>query len=99
MSQMTDRQKELLHQAGKHYAATYLLMTIAVDHADMGDRAVSELGMYRNEIKQNAARVQKSFDRFCQDFKKYIAHGDDKVILNDWERLSEEIEKILDLNL
>lgn len=94
-----EERDRLLHKAGKHYAATYMLMTIAIDHADEGDKAVKDLGLDRNEIKMNAARVQKSFDVFCKDFKKYIAHGDDKVILNDWERISAGIEKVLDLNL
>lgn len=96
---MRERQKELLHRAGKHYAATYMLMTIAIDHADEGDKAVSELGLYRNEVKMNAARVQKAFDMFCKDFRKYIEKGDSAVILSDYERLTADIERILDLKL
>lgn len=99
-TRLSEEEKErLLHMAGKHYAATYLLMSIAVDHAEAGDIAVEKLGLKKNEIKKNASLVMKHFDNFCQDFKKYIAKGDGKVILSDFERLKPEIDKILDLNL
>ncbi len=94
-----EERDRLLQKAGKEYAVTYMLMTIAIDHADEGDRAVAELGLNRNEIKMNAERVQKAFDVFCRDFRKYIAHGDDKVILNDYERLTAAIEQVVDSNL
>lgn len=86
----------ILNRAGKAYAKTYMLMTCAIDYADEGDNAIAELGMYRTEIKQNAVRVQKSFDRFCTDFKKYLSKGDGKVILADWERVSKGVDKILE---
>ena len=95
----TEERDRLLKIAGKHYAATYLLMSIAIDHAEEGDIAVSKLGMNKNEIKKNAHLVMKHFDIFCQDFKKYIAKGDSSVILRDFEQLKPEIDKILDLKL
>ena len=95
----TEERDRLLKIAGKHYAATYLLMSIAIDHAEEGDIAVSKLGMNKNEIKMNGSRVLKAFDLFFQSFKKYIATGDSAVILRDFEQLKPEIDKILDLKL
>lgn len=94
--ELTEEQQTLLHKAGKHYAAAYLLATIAVDQADDGDEACRRLGLMRNEIKMNANRVQRAFTVFCDDFRKYIAKGDANVILSDWERLSEKIGAIIE---
>ena len=99
-TKITEGERErLLLKAGKEYAFVYMLMTCAIDHADEGNKAIQQLGMYRTEIKMNAERVQKAFDVFCRDFKKYLAHGNDKVILADWGRVSEGINKVLEEEL
>lgn len=86
-------------EAGKEFAETYMLMTCAIEHAESGELAIEKLGMYRTEIKQNAKRVQKAFDMFFNDFRKYLAKGDGKVILEDYERVKGEIDKILEEKL
>lgn len=76
-----------------------MLLTIAVYHAEEAEALIKKLGYMRNEVKMNANRVMASFDHFFEDFKKYIGKDDGKVILNDFERLKPEIDKLLESNL
>ena len=94
---ITERQLELINEAGKAYAAAYLLMTVAMDYVDSGDGAVKAAGFHRNDIKQECGRVHKQFDRFCQSFRKYIGQGDSRVILRDYEELKPKIEELLEV--
>lgn len=96
---LTERQLELINEAGKAYAAAYLLMTVAMDYVDSGDEAVKAAGFHRNDIKQESGRVQAQFDRFCQSFRKYIGQGDSRVILADYEEIKPKIEEILEVKL
>lgn len=97
--ELTEARKLALKRAGKHYAATYLLLSIAVDHAEEGEMALRQIGMNRNEIKMNANRTMKAFDAFFTGFKRYLHKDDGKVIMRDFENLKPQIDKILDLNL
>lgn len=94
---ITERQLELINEAGKAYAAAYLLMTVAMDYVDSGDEAVKAAGFHRNDIKQESGRVQAQFDRFCKAFDKYIGQGDSRVILRDYEELKPKIEELLEV--
>lgn len=96
---ITERQLELINEAGKAYAAAYLLMTVAMDYVDSGDGAVKAAGFHRNDIKQECGRVHKQFDRFCQSFRKYIGQGDSRVILKDYEEIRPRIEKVMEVEL
>lgn len=97
--QLTERQLELINEAGKAYAAAYLLMTVAMDYVDSGDGAVKAAGFHRNDIKQESGRVQAQFDRFCKAFDKYIGQGDSRVILKDYEEIRPRIEKVMEVEL
>lgn len=94
-----EERDRLLLEAGKEFAKTYMLMTDAIDHAESGELAVEKLGMYRTDIKRDAVRVMKAFDIFFNNFKKYLSKGDGKVILEDYERVKGEIDKILEEKL
>lgn len=96
---LTERQLELINEAGKAYAAAYLLMTVAMDYVDSGDEAVKAAGFHRNDIKQESGRVQAQFDRFCKAFRKYIGQGDSRVILADYEEIKPKIEKVMEVEL
>lgn len=97
--QLTERQLELINEAGKAYAAAYMLMTVAMDYVDSGDEACRAAGFLRNDIKMESGRVQAAFDRFCKTFSKYIGQGDSRVILRDYEEIKPKIEEILEVEL
>ena len=97
--QLTERQLELINEAGKAYAAAYLLMTVAMDYVDSGDGAVKAAGFHRNDIKQECGRVQAQFDRFCKTFSKYIGKDDSRLILRDYEEIRPRIEKVMEVEL
>lgn len=50
-------------------------------------------------MKQTAGSVQRAFDMFHRNFKKFIPKDDGAVLLRDYENLKPEIDKILDLKL
>lgn len=94
-----EREKKLF-RAGKHYAAAYYLMSVAIMHIDEGDEEINSVGLFHREVKQLAARTQKSFDEFHRHFKtKFIPKEAGEIILRDYEQISEGIEKVLDLQL
>lgn len=90
---------DLINEAGKAYAAAYLLMTVAMDYVESGDDSVKAAGFHRNDIKQESGRVQAQFDRFCKAFRKYIGQGDSRVILKDYEEIRPRIEKVMEVEL
>ena len=96
---LSEYQEEKVLEAGKAYAAAYLLMTVAMDYVDSGDGAVKAAGFHRNDIKQECGRVHKQFDRFCQSLRKYIGQGDSRVILRDYEEIKPRIEKVMEVEL
>ena len=94
---ITERQLELINEAGKAYAAANLLLTLAMDYIDSGDMAVNKAKCDCHEIKSTAKGVQRHFDLYCKTFSKYIGKDDSRLILRDYEELKPKIEELLEV--
>lgn len=94
-----EERDRLLKVAGKELADVYILLTVAVDHAEEAEAAIEKLGYMRNEVKMYASHVMKAFDLFFATFRKYLGKGDGEVILRDFEKIKPEIDRVLDINM
>lgn len=89
-----------LSRAGKHYAAGYLLMSVAMSHIGMGDDELEKLGISHREVKMLAGRAQKAFDVFYKTFNgKFLAKGTGEVVVRDYDAINAEINRIIDEKL
>lgn len=93
-----EKDKRLLI-AGKHLGGAYLLITNAIDHIESAEIELEKMGLNHTSIKYYGKMLYNAFDRFFNNFKKYIGPGDGAVVLRDFEQMKPEIDKILDLNL
>lgn len=94
-----EERDRLVQLAGKELAYVYMLLTVAIYHAEEAEVLIKKLGYMRNEVKMNVKRLMADFDHFFEDFKKYIGKDDGVIILRDFERLKPEIDKLLKSNL
>lgn len=95
--QLNEQQMASVSKAGKHYAAAYMLMTLAIDHIDEGDMMLTRIGKMKQRIKQGARRTQQAYDDFCREFKPLLEDAPDGVILGEFEELKEKINRIINL--
>jgi len=79
----------------KHFSATYLMISLAVNHFEQGIEILEQYGLTEHEIKRSLKTIEYQFDRLDKEYRKLITDKGGKVFVQDYEDLLKRFDKIL----
>lgn len=79
----------------KHFSATYLMISLAMNHFEQGMDILSEYGLTEHEIKRSSKIIESQFDKLDGAFRKLIKNEGSKLFVEDYEDLLKRFDTIL----
>ncbi len=79
----------------KHFSATYLMISLAVNHFEQGIEILEQYGLTEHEIKRSLKTIEYQFDKLDKEYRKLVTGNGSKTFVEDYEDLLKRFDKIL----
>lgn len=84
-----------MENVNKHFSATYLTLSLAMNHFEQGVEILKEYGLTEHEIKRSINVIEKQFDKVDKEYRKLITDKGGKLFVEDYETVLNKFDKIL----
>ena len=84
-----------MENVNKHFSATYLMLSLAMNHFEQGVEILKEYGLPKHEIKRSINVIEKQFDKVDKEYRKLITDKGGKLFVEDYESVLNKFDKIL----
>ncbi len=79
----------------RHFSATYLMISLAVNHFEQGIEILEQYGLTEHEIKRSLNVIEKQFDKLDNEYRKLVTDKGSKTFIEDYEDLMKRFDKLL----
>lgn len=86
-----------LERLDAHLSATYLLMSLAIDHFERATDILNKYDLCARELKQAVNGVEHSFDRVEHYYRSILGIGNAKAFAEDFYKYAEQIDEMLNI--
>ena len=79
----------------RHFSATYLLISLAMNHFEQGLEILDQYGLTEHEIKRAASIIEKQFDKLDKEYRKLVTDQGSRLFVEDYESTLNQFDQIL----
>lgn len=83
------------HSVNKHFSATYLMISLAMNHFEQGIEILEQYGLTEHEIKRSSRIIETHFDKLDKEYRKLVTNKGSERFVEDYEDLLKRFDKIL----
>lgn len=88
-------QSKDMENVNRHFSATYLMLSLAMNHFEQGVEILEQYGLTEHEIKRSLNIIEKQFDKLDNEYRKLVTDKGSKTFVEDYEDLLKRFDKIL----
>ena len=88
-------QSKDMESVNRHFSATYLMLSLAMNHFEQGIEILEQYGLTEHEIKRSLNIIEKQFDKLDNEYRKLVTDKGSKTFVEDYEDLLKRFDKIL----
>ena len=88
-------QSKDMENVNRHFSATYLMLSLAMNHFEQGIEILEQYGLTEHEIKRSLNIIEKQFDKLDNEYRKLVTDKGSKTFVEDYEDLLKRFDKIL----
>ena len=79
----------------RHFSATYLMISLAVNHFEQGIEILEQYALTEHQIKRSLNIIEKQFDKLDYEYRKLVTDKGSKTFNEDYEDLMKRFDKLL----